>query len=167
MISTLSRKYFLIKILQSNIGNDDISVAVKSSNRIYIIIRRLVSVLSVLWFNIEIWPRHFLQEKDYTKNVRSIYGIIFQHWNMTPPPLSRERIPQKNIYVWDNFSTLKYDPSPLWPRKGFHKSIMYIWGHFSMLKKDCTKRLNVCLGSFYNVEIWSHHLSDEKIAQKC
>ena len=45
MINTLSRKYFLIKILQSNIGNDDISVAVKSSNRMYIIIRRLVSVL--------------------------------------------------------------------------------------------------------------------------
>jgi hypothetical protein len=39
----------LIKILQSNIGNGDISVAVKSSNRMYIIIRRLVSVLSVLW----------------------------------------------------------------------------------------------------------------------
>jgi hypothetical protein len=31
-------------------GNDDISVAVKNSNRMYIIIRRLVSVLSVLWF---------------------------------------------------------------------------------------------------------------------
>ena len=41
----------MIKILQSNIGNDDISVAVKSSNRMYIIIRRLVSVLSVLWLH--------------------------------------------------------------------------------------------------------------------
>ena len=95
------------------------------------------------------------------------------------------------MYIWDHFSTLKYDHLPSWQRKWFHKNF-YIWDHFSTLKydppppmaekvhflmlrydptswprKDCTQMLDVYVGSFFNVEIWLRLFSKKRIAQKC
>jgi hypothetical protein len=94
MINTLSRKYFLIKILQSNISNDDISVAMKSSNRMYIIIRRFVSVLSVLWLSD---PTPFLHFCDYPPFEENL--VLYLNKIEFPSP-------KDNLYqVWLNLAS--------------------------------------------------------------
>jgi hypothetical protein len=50
-------------------------------------------------------------------------------------PLGREKDSTRIFYIWDHFSTLKYDHHPSWQRKEFYKNF-YIRDHFSTLKYD-------------------------------
>jgi hypothetical protein len=66
--------------------------------------------------------------------------------------------------MWDHFSMLKYD-LPSWQNKGFQKNI-YILDNFSTLKYDPTPSLArkkyLSLGSFFNIGIWNPRLGREK-----
>jgi hypothetical protein len=70
---------------------------------------------------------------------------------MTHTPLSWQRkVFYKNFYIWDHFSTLKYDPPPMAEKVQFLK---WRYDPTSYPRKDCTKMLDAYVGSIFNVEI--------------
>jgi hypothetical protein len=88
-------------------------------------------------FNVEMWPPLWPRR------------FLFWCWDMTPP-LVREWIAHKcQMYMWDHFSTFKYDPR-------MAEMVHYLLLRYdptSFPRKNCTQMLDVYMWSFFNVEI--------------
>ena len=86
------------------------------------------------FFNIEIWPPPLFFGRENNSTRIFIFGILFQHWNMTTPLLGREK-DSTRIFIFGIIFQCSNMTPPSYGRDG----------------------------SFFNVEIWPHLLCTKNV----